>query len=389
MNSVEGRIRIHLQPDKPPGQRVRLQSSRPLHAARLMVGKTPEQALAMIPMLFSVCGNAQATVAIEAMQPATDPRLSAARELLVQVETAREHLMRIFLDWPKLLPLTHKHERLAWLGQMQSEFRHALFDHGNAFRFDSRLQPATAQVHELIDRLEQRLSQQVFGCAPEYWLQIHDFTTLEAWAERHTTPAPESIRIICERNWLSQGGVGFQPLPAFEPDTLTPRFHADDADNFIAEPEWQGKQHETTPLARQHHAPLIQSLLSGFGCTLITRWCARLVELAHAPTQMRRTLQAIHDLPAQAAAKTVHDDVTRTAGIEAARGRLIHHVRIAQGRIQQYRILAPTEWNFHPRGLVSQALANITARDPDELSALAHTLINTIDPCVGYELRLH
>jgi len=75
------------------------------------------------------------------------------------------------------------------------------------------------------------------------------------------------------------------------------------------------------------------------------------------------------------------------AQIEAARGRLMHRVKLAGDTISDYAILAPTEWNFHPAGLAAQALASATAPDPKNRELQARLLINAIDPCVAYELH--
>ena len=77
------------------------------------------------------------------------------------------------------------------------------------------------------------------------------------------------------------------------------------------------------------------------------------------------------------------------AQTEAARGRLIHRVQLEDGKISRYQILAPTEWNFHPQGLIAQSLGNLSVSDGQQLQLLAKMMINAIDPCVGYDLRIH
>jgi coenzyme F420-reducing hydrogenase alpha subunit len=74
----------------------------------------------------------------------------------------------------------------------------------------------------------------------------------------------------------------------------------------------------------------------------------------------------------------------------AARGLLVHRVSIADGRIRDYRILAPTEWNFHPLGVVAEGLREIAygINDVQRLERLARLYITAIDPCVEYELSV-
>ena len=52
------------------------------------------------------------------------------------------------------------------------------------------------------------------------------------------------------------------------------------------------------------------------------------------------------------------------------------------------RILAPTEWNFHPQGAIARALAGLDGSDDNALRRQAALLIEAVDPCVGYRLRV-
>jgi len=82
------------------------------------------------------------------------------------------------------------------------------------------------------------------------------------------------------------------------------------------------------------------------------------------------------------------------AQVEAARGRLIHRVELAFKKddkisIANYQIVAPTEWNFHPEGLINKSLLNIKAPNKKEHEQLARLMINAIDPCVAFKLSIH
>ena len=67
------------------------------------------------------------------------------------------------------------------------------------------------------------------------------------------------------------------------------------------------------------------------------------------------------------------------AWCEMARGLLLHWVRLdVAGAVQDYRVLAPTEWNFHPEGALAQAVAAL----PCDAVSRARTLAAAYDPCV-------
>jgi coenzyme F420-reducing hydrogenase alpha subunit len=75
---------------------------------------------------------------------------------------------------------------------------------------------------------------------------------------------------------------------------------------------------------------------------------------------------------------------------EAARGLLVHRVSMLDGRVRRYQILAPTEWNFHPQGVVAEGLKAIARAGVTgaELERLARLYITAVDPCVDYQLSV-
>ncbi|TAL45307.1 MAG: Ni,Fe-hydrogenase I large subunit, partial [Methylovulum sp.] len=119
---------------------------------------------------------------------------------------------------------------------------------------------------------------------------------------------------------------------------------------------------------------------------LVVRIVGRLQEVAGIPSRLRQLLTQVKDvaIPVQSAA----DDGIALAQVQAARGLLIHRLVLQRGRVYDYRIVAPTEWNFHPEGVVAQGLRQLQADNPDDLRRQAELLVNAIDPCVQYTLNL-
>lgn len=394
MNAIEGTININIFPQHKKGERVEITSSRPLKAAKVLIGKTPEQVLSIIPLLFSVCGIAQSRAALIAIEQklgmVSAPPLETARDMLVLVENAKEHLFRLFIDWPKLFALEQNNNNLPYISQLSGEFISSLFNDGDAFSLHSELNSDLEKVDLLIDKLDAYLQHNVFSLSTKDWLAISDIGALHQWALQHDTVAAHSIRSICEQGWHSQGISKTGRLPVLDEESLMNRFDASDAQQFIAQPQWLGQCYETTTLTRQFEQPLIQALLREFDTTLITRWTARLVELANIPHQLRDLLQSISGTASTSTTPATSQPGRGLAQIEAARGRLIHRIEITQGVISNYQILAPTEWNFHPQGLAAKSLDSIVNKGSDQdIESVARLLINAIDPCVGYELRIH
>lgn len=132
---IEGRLRIDLYPVAGGCNRVGIQSSRPLQVAQVFAGRQPQEVLAQVPLLFSVCcGVAQATAAARALGQVlvqapgqVAAPVDRARDLLVHLETAREHLWRILIVWPELLGESVVPRSLAPLQALAQSLRQALF----------------------------------------------------------------------------------------------------------------------------------------------------------------------------------------------------------------------------------------------------------------------
>jgi Ni,Fe-hydrogenase I large subunit len=386
LNNIEGKINIDLYPEREGEDSVIISSSRPVEACHILVGKTPDQALSIIPLIFSLCGVAQSRVGLSAIQShleiETTPDLERARDFLVVVENAREHLLRIAMDWPTLFGFKAATSRLSYVAQLLAEFKLRLFENGDAFSLHSRLSAEDVMV--LVDQLDSYLQEEIFSAPANQWLKQTSIDELIIWIQENDSTAARGIKTICDQGWATLGMADCDPLPELKADILLAYLDKEAPHHFIAEPEWQGRCCETTSLTRQLDHPLVQALLNELGdVCLLTRYVARLIELAKVPQQLRELLTDI-SLPIET--EVGHG----LAQVEAARGRLVHRVDINdRGMIQRYQILAPTEWNFHPRGIVRKGLGNLQGRNDEELDQLARIFINAVDPCVGYSLSIH
>ncbi|HYQ72358.1 MAG TPA: nickel-dependent hydrogenase large subunit [Gammaproteobacteria bacterium] len=390
--NIEGKLQIDLYPVAGQENRVHIQSSRPLQAARVFEGKPPEEVLQQLPLLFSVCGIAQAAAAAKALRQALDIAtavpVDAARGVLILMETAREHLWRILADWPAFLEEPVDARAAAPLQALLPVIRKALFVDGNAFSLQAELRVDEGTLRAQIDQLDGMLARLVFGEPAQVWLQLADLDDLADWSRRNESVAARLTRTVCARGWQGSGAADCGILPELPDVWLNRQLEASGAERFIAAPQWEDRPCETTPLARHCDAALVESLCREYGNGLLTRLAARLVELAQIPARMRELdLQTGADRPE--ARNPAHPAGVGIGQVEAARGRLVHRVVLDGGVVQRYQILAPTEWNFHPAGVVSRGLALLPDSDADTLQRQAAMLINTVDPCVGYDLQVH
>lgn len=400
--NIEGRLHISLTHDAGAVRSVRIDSSRPLAASQVLHGKTPEQLLTIVPLLFSICGNAQAFAAqqacLKALGAITNPAINTAGLMLVQLETLREHCWRILLDWPLLLGLQTDKKRLAPLLRFDALFKQQMFENGAAFTLGSRLMLNTAELARHIDHLETLLDAAIFAGRLASWHDISTEADLIAWIRQNPSLPALLLKHIDNNHWQELGRNNVELLPDINDWELQQTLLSSNNVAFCRAPQWQGCCAETTPLNRQQAQPFVQALTQQYGNGLLPLIAARLLEVSTTPARLRQYLTQLH--AAETAVNRVsasadsyieeHGNATMDgfAQVQAARGLLIHYVQFAQGVVQNYRIVAPTEWNFHPNGVAVNGLKQLRASSVNELKRQAEWLMQAIDPCVAYEICL-
>jgi len=387
MTSIEGTISIDFSTGLFKQKEINISSTRPQSISRIFVGENCSQVLEMVPLIYSVCAAAQSRaslLAIESQQKiAVDPMKEMAREIIVLMETAREHLLRIFLGWSDLFHQDKKDLPLPFVSQLVILTKQALFKNGNAFSLNSELSIDKNAMRRLLERLKQYLKEWIYKIPVLNWNKFNQLDQLTKWCEQHDSIATKSITEIIQKQFSQQCASTCLALPELNHLELTNRLKSKDVNQFMAQPDWNSQNYDTSPLSRQINHPLIQSLFNHHKNGLLTRWVSRLVELSSIPEKIDDLLN-LSDKPSLLSAHSAMG----LGIVEAARGRLIHRAEVVDNIITEYQIIAPTEWNFHPQGLVKQSLNNISLDNLDEIRHLSHLLINAIDPCVDYQLRI-
>lgn len=362
-----------------------LHSGRPLQASRILEGLSPEKALHRLPMVFSLCGTAQSAAALGACEKALSIVPSSAQQqargMLVWMESAREHLLRILLDWPDFLCEEVVREGLPQVMRLLPNMTHALYGQVAPFRLDSVPHIATDAANAVIAELRKMIDALLGGALPDTYFGFGQ------WITGGTTMPARLLRQLRSRGWEQLGQSESAFLPPLDETMLHMQLGSMDADRFISTPVWQESPCETTPLQRQENQLLVKEALQREGNGLFTRLTARLVELAAIPDLLQAGLAALQTTDKRDNSRTT-DSGIGLAQVEAARGRLIHRVEIEDNTIRSYQILAPTEWNFHPQGIAVQGLRTLSCTDEHTLKQQAALWLNAIDPCVGYQLQV-
>jgi hypothetical protein len=236
-------------------------------------------------------------------------------------------------------------------------------------------------IDTLLVAIESVAAEHVYGQSSASWLAQQP-DSLDQWiANAGTLPAQLMRRLLAEAPGLGRSEVPLMPpatLAAIE-HALLPYLQRDAA--YALAPHWNGVPVETGALARRASHPLVADFVERDGRTAAARFIARLVELGV-------SIDSLRSLPN---ATSVRQHTLHTGeGIglaETARGLLLHHARVDDGRVVAFQIVAPTEWNFHPEG----GLRSLTGRPADDerrLESEARLVVRSLDPCVACRVEV-
>jgi len=398
MSDLAGRLNIALHRDDGT-LGVTIASSRPLAAPGVFVGRGVRETAQRLPGLFSVCATAQASACAQALEQALgltpDPLTASRRQALVDAETVKEHLWRLLLEWPRLLGEAPAASAMREVLRAWARLRHEVSDPSGPFAPGARAAEGAepcADLSAIVKRLAQVAAAEVFGAPADGWLAgAATPESFLSWAEAARTSAARLVLLVWRAGEADLGSCAVEALPDLEPVYVADRLSGPGAGVFVARPHWSGAPRETSPFTRTRHLDPVAGLVLAHGNGLLARQAAVLVEVAALLTRLQGALDGGL---AAARGPTGTGIGIGIAQVQAARGLLVHRVELdgpnlESGLIRDYRILAPTEWNFHPQGVVARGLATLSpSTDERDLRRQAGLFVTLVDPCVDYLLSV-
>jgi hypothetical protein len=336
-------------------------------AARMPLGRPVDEALQLAPAMFGPWGRAHGLAATAACAAAAAPGVARAEgwaeERALAAEIAQEHLRRLMLDWPGLFGHPQRRDRFAILHRRLANLgdARAAFDLGGeildlvAVELLGGFFRATREPCGLREFVERARRGGSIGAA------LADIIEMGS-----STPEHESVPL----------------LPPCSAAAWAHEFGGLPADEFCAEPTFGGRAHETGVLARHAGSMLVGGLLAQ-GHRIAARLFARVIDLADCASRLRHPLAT--DMPPLIDAAPL-GEAAGLACVETASGLLMHAVRIEEGRIAGYAVVAPTEWNFHPQGPFVREGAGWTAPSREVALLRLKALALALDPGVEYEI---
>ncbi|WP_294540470.1 nickel-dependent hydrogenase large subunit [uncultured Rhodoblastus sp.] len=311
--------------------------------APIFVGRSATGAAALAKNLFSLCPTAQSLAAQAAGEAALgqrpDPSRRRRQSLRLLGERFGEMLRASVLDWPQDDPPDPA--SIAALREILAALR--------ALPESQEAQSLLARV----DRASRFLGLRDFKAGTEFFAR--------QWAQVMVDEPHWRLREV-EADFLRAGDDEAVAEAMSDPE-------------FCLAPQLDGRCVETGAAARQGGAGSVNGL-SG-------RLAARFADMA-------ATLDAIAALldggapPAGLLSVRNMGPAQGFSAVDSARGRLYHGVRLDdEGRIADYRIVAPTEWNFHPDGPFVRLLRGAEIGTGARARRRVERLAFVFDPCIA------
>ncbi len=368
--SVEGVIDISLGSTAADGA-ISVQSKRPLAACRLLEQMSPLQALERVPVLFALCGKSQQRAALNALQAAgVDIEGAGTTDESILSEAFHEYLWRFLIDLPKAL---NSNPQLA----LFSDVRQLL----------SQLpQIEAGQRQVFVSQLQELIEQQILGIQLDAW-RCMDLAGFEQWLESGDSIVCQLLKAV--RASLGNKGVAADQVGLMRDADITDimidlALEWEQNGDIISTPQWRQQSLETGAWSYHQHWALMQSLSKSNYHPVMMRLIARIAD-------MIELLGLLSKRPQPGIGRS--GGMIRGSGIgvgwvKTARGLLVHHIMVENETVVQYRILAPTEWNFHPQGALAKSLTSWRELEQQRLHGWIDLQVLSLDPCVQYQVEI-
>jgi len=353
----------------------RLNAKRARGIAGALAGQSIDRVAQHLASLFPLCGTAHAIAGLGAIESALGVAVSRAqaafRDLLLLTEHAASVAWRILMDWPALVGEAPNVRRCAAIRRSSATI-------GAMAETWASIGGTTLRVARIGTSVE-ALASELAALFPEAADPALTWPGLEhALADGTSLPA----RVIEAARAMLDYGRHPQPLLTSQDDTwFAQRLRADP--HFGDAPTLDGTPAEVGALAARRH-PLVNEAMTYWAPTLATRLLAAALDAPALAVRLRSARAALTD------DDPITHDTTRSGRgasvVETARGPLAYAIDVRDGVVSSLHSVAPTEWNFHPRGPFAMALAGAPPV-ADPLFA-ARLLAASFDPCVPFRIAL-
>lgn len=416
---IEGEAVLDFQTDK--SGRVQEANIRFLHfrgMEAILEGRNALDALVITPRVCGICGHSHLIAAVRMMESVYEnagypitltAKATALREITLSCELIQNHIKWLYLvmlheskklvnEEPptalKALYVTSQVNQLCAL--FSGQWPHSSYSLPGGVTCDPT-HIEVMQALKILSEVERFVEDEVLGCSAavfeshlknDTFLSLEgDYGTLLRSLERlellNTGKSHDRFLVLGdEKNVFSKGKQRIADLDLVSEDSSQTFEHG--GKTYAKNALYNGEFYEGGPLARalMQGRSGISDLYRTYGDSTVTRLSARVEETVLLCAQVRQLLTSL-DLSQRSFISPFPIETISGTGVgivEAPRGSLIHKARIDKGKIMEYSIITPTQWNLgngtsdNP-GVAQKAMLGV------ESMAKASLIFRTFDVC--------
>jgi len=382
---IEGEIKITVAGNSGMVETVSITSTRPLHITQLFKDKSIETVADLINTLYHLCNTAHRFSYFRLLDNSGVISLSkneiSAYQLLLDLETIREHCFSISTKWRHGADNAID-SNIVKLLTILKEINTTLFTGSDPLSLMDKELQAFSSIDKLIVKLENQIELLLIGDQSEDVYPFLDYDSFNNWLQKSDSQSAIFLNSLKENNL---GDVEAFHLPDLDLKSVGKLMQNT---GFIKQPTYQNTIYESTPYSRQSNHKLIKQLFSIYGNGLFTRAVAQLLEVFELLNNIKSSYTNIEFEKISYDIQPFSAESKSLVQLEAARGRLFHQIFAEDGKIKSYQILAPTEWNFHPQGVLSRMIETVKYKSEQDLVNQIKLLVDVVDPCVGYSIEI-
>jgi uptake hydrogenase large subunit len=384
----------------------------------ILEGRNALDALVIAPRVCGICGHSHLIAAVRMIENAyidagfslsISPKAHAIREITLECELIQNHIKWLYLVMLhesgkllgeeanvslKALYITSQINQLSAL--FSGQWPHSSYAIPGGVTCDPT-HIEVMQALKILSEVEQFVAKEVLGCPLEkFGLHLKsdshrtlkgDFSKLLHRFERlnllNSGKSHGRFLVLADNGGsLDNGERSVADIALVSEDDSHTFAHGGKthAKNAL----YKGAFYESGPLARaliaERHG--IGSLYQRYGDSAQTRLSARIDEMVTLIAHVRSLLSSL-DLSEASFISPSHIESISGSGVgvvEAPRGSLIHRARIERGKIIEYSIITPTQWNLG-NGTASNLGVAQKAMIGAESIAKASLIFRTFDVC--------
>ncbi len=350
----------------------------------ILVGKAPRDALVITPRVCGICNHAHLMAAVDAIENGytkagievvlTD-KAKQIREFTLACELIQNHVkwfyMTIIPELERLTGIQSKENHALKAAYLSTTITKALAIFAGQWPHSSYAVPGGVtcdptyvdlmQAESLIDESIRFFEQVMTGMAFERYLALESVSDLSDISG----DLGRVLHLLGTHGMAKKGqshdrfivfgeGLGFVTGKSIA--TSVSKVDVRYVEETLQEKSmakavmYKKRQYEAGPLARGMVAkmPIVKSLHKRYKDSLLTRVFARINEVG---ILLQRAKSKLHLMDVREASCTLESRLLSgtfegTGAVEAARGSLLHRVKVNDHKIMHYDIIVPTQWNL-------------------------------------------